>query len=184
MNTLTSCEHHLIEQCKLGNAMAQKTIFEKYSPRMLAMVARYARDKMEAEDIVMLGFLKVFSKISTFTGNGSFEGWIRRIMVNCALNLHQQNLRRINTVPIDQARNLQVGTDTSICEMQYLLAVIQSIPCNLRIPFNLFAIEGYSHKEIARELEITEALSKTRVNRARKALQAALSTDFHSVLAA
>jgi len=166
----------LITECIQGNPRAQQEIFNAYSQKMMALTSRYASDTMEAEDILMLGFKKVFDRISSYNASGSFEGWIRRIMINCAINVYQQNQRRILTQPMEETINLPGYHSTNSTDTEYLLMALQNLPGYLRGPFNLFAIEGFSHKEIAENLGISEVLSKVRVTRARKALREALSS--------
>jgi RNA polymerase sigma factor (sigma-70 family) len=177
MNISINVQTQLIAGCLAGNPGAQQAVFKAYSKKMLVLTSKYARDTMEAEDMLMLGFKKVFDRISSYNATGSFEGWIRRIMINCALNVYQQNQRLICTSPMEEAVDAPVQDASNHTDIEYLLNALQSLPTYLRISFNLFAIEGFSHKEIAENLGISEVLSKVRVNRARKALREALTSD-------
>jgi RNA polymerase sigma-70 factor (ECF subfamily) len=163
----------LIDRCAQGNSKAQQEVFEAYSAKMLSLTYRYTADTMEAEDIVMVGFNKVFDKISTYNGSGSFEGWMRKIMINSALSFYQGNQKRIRTVSLEQTPDHPIHCYNNT-DVEYLQLALKGLPEGLRIPFTLFAIEGLSHKKIALELQITETLSKVRVARARKALREAL----------
>ena len=177
MNISINVQTQLISGCVEGNPRAQQAVFKAYSKKMLELTSRYARDTMEAEDILMLGFKKVFDRISTYNASGSFEGWIRRIMINSALNVYQQNQRLICTSPMEEAINVPENYATNHTDIEYLLVALQALPTCLRTSFNLFAIEGYSHKEIAENLGISEVLSKVRVTRARKALREVLASE-------
>ena len=166
-----SSEEKIIAACKKGDHAAQKKIYEKYSARMLALCSRYITDYMEAEDTMVGGFVKVFEKISQFKSEGSFEGWIRRIMVNEAL----ANLRRKKSfhlsVSLDNSFHGTAGQINTDLEVEDLLGFVQDLPDGYRTVFNLYAIEGFSHKEIAEKLDITESTSKSQLSRARAMLQ-------------
>ncbi|MXV15254.1 RNA polymerase sigma factor [Hufsiella ginkgonis] len=163
----------LVASCREGDRKAQETIFSLFSRKMFAVCLRYCRDHDEAEDVMIMGFTKVFTRIDAYKGEGSFEGWIRRIMVNSALTEYRKNAKRMYTVDIDavQPDTEAVAYQDDTTEMKYLLSLIQGLPGHLRIAFNMFVIEGYSHKEIGEILGITEDLSKIHVFRARKQLQ-------------
>lgn len=138
---------------------------------------RYAKDRMEAEDVLQMGYVKIFQKVKEFKGEGSFEGWIRRIMVNTAIESYRKNLRTLNVVPIEDAyEQPSSGPDSyrddfGTLGMQELMKVIQKLADGYRMVFNMYAIEGYSHKEIAETLGITEGASKSQLSRARAILQ-------------
>lgn len=177
MSISITVQNKLVEGCIQGNPRAQRELYEIYSNKMLALTLRYAKDTMEAEDILMIGFKKIFDRITSYSGTGSFEGWMRRIMINCALNVYQQNQRRICTKPLEYAVEIPVYYPTNNTDTEYLIDALHSIPACLRTAFNLYAIEGFSHKEIALNLGISEVSSKVRVNRARKALREALKPE-------
>jgi RNA polymerase sigma-70 factor (ECF subfamily) len=133
---------------------------------------RYAKDRFEAEDILQIGFVKVFRKVGEFRGDGSFEGWIRRIMVNTAIESYRKNQRIMNVVDIDEVFDApQVTFDMNGLEVKDLMNLIQSLSAGYKLVFNLYAIEGYSHKEIAEQLGITEGASKSQLSRARAILK-------------
>lgn len=138
---------------------------------------RYAKDHMEAEDVMQMGYLKVFQKVKEYRGEGSFEGWMRRIMVNTAIESYRKNLRALNVVPIEDAyEHSSQGADGfrdafSSLAMQDLLKIIQKLADGYRMVFNMYIIEGYSHKEIAETLGISEGASKSQLSRARSILQ-------------
>jgi RNA polymerase sigma-70 factor (ECF subfamily) len=166
-------ELKLIEECKRGNAKYQKLLFEQYAPKMLGVCARYFQDIEEAEDALQDGFVKVFSNISAFRGEGSFEGWIRRIMVNTSINLHRKNLKHYYHLELGDKELKMVDENLSYdqLEVQDLLKLIQSLPNGYRIVFNLFEIEGYSHQEIADQLGVSVNTSKSQLLKARRKLQ-------------
>lgn len=162
----------LLDGCKKGERKAQESLYKALASRMMAVCVRYAKDTSEAEDVLQMGFLKVFQKISDYRGEGSFEGWIRRIMVNTAIETYRKNLRSLNVVDIDEVYDQPQSTfDMNKLEMDDLLKLIQQLSNGYRIVFNMYAIEGYSHKEIAKELGISEGASKSQLSRARAILK-------------
>ncbi|RZK67785.1 MAG: RNA polymerase sigma factor [Pedobacter sp.] len=162
----------LLEGCKAGNRKMQEALYMQTSSKMLAVCMRYAKDHMEAEDVLQLGYIKVFQKVKEYRGDGAFEGWIRRIMVNTAIESYRKNLRTMNVVPIEDAyEQPSTGFDFSRLGMQDLLKLIQNLADGYRVVFNMYAIEGYSHKEIAETLGISEGASKSQLSRARGILK-------------
>jgi len=156
----------------------QKALYERFASKMLGVCLRYARDKEEAEDMLQEGFIKVFVKLKEFRGDGSFEGWIRRVMVNTAINyymrfrkhLYQQDIKDIEEITEDQ----HVVFDH--LHVKDLLQLVQSLPVGYRTVFNLYEIEGYQHKEIATMMDISVSTSKTQLLHARRLLQRKLGT--------
>lgn len=166
-------EEEILEGCKANREECQKLLFEKYSRLMTGVCMRYADRYEEAQDIVQDGFIKVFKKIETFTGKGSLEGWIRKIMVNTALDhLRRTKAERFN-VSVDDVEFKLKDKQEIIASMQAddLLKIIRTLPVGYRTVFNMYAIEGYTHKEIAKELDISENTSKSQYSRARALLQ-------------
>lgn len=162
----------LLEGCKKGERKAQEGLYKALASKMMAVCVRYAKDTFEAEDILQMGFIKVFQKISEFREEGSFEGWIRRIMVNTAIETYRKNLRTLDVVDIDEVYDQPQSTfDMNKLEMDDLLKLIQQLSNGYRVVFNMYAIEGYSHKEIAKELGISEGASKSQLSRARAILK-------------
>jgi len=165
-------EEKTIDACQKGDRKAQKIIYEKYSARMLGVCNRYVADEMQAEDIMITGFLRVFDKISQFKSEGSFEGWIRKIMVNEALGYLRRNKNLNLTIALDNVNyNTIENYDGTELEVEDLLKLVNQLPDGYRTVFNLYAIEGYSHKEIAEKLGILEGTSKSQLSRARNMLQ-------------
>ncbi|EDM35992.1 putative RNA polymerase ECF-type sigma factor [Pedobacter sp. BAL39] len=161
-----------MEGCKAGNRKMQELLYKQTASKMLAICMRYAKDRMEAEDVLQVGFIKIFQKIGEYRGDGSFEGWMRRIMVNASIESYRKTLRTLNVVPIDDAFDQpSTGFDFSRLGMQDLMRIIQKLADGYRVVFNMYAIEGYSHKEIADTLGISEGASKSQLSRARAILK-------------
>ncbi|MFC0185104.1 RNA polymerase sigma-70 factor, ECF subfamily [Pseudarcicella hirudinis] len=165
-----SSEEHIVKACQQGDPKAQRRLYEKYSSKMMAVCYRYTSDEFDAEEVLIQGFMKVFEKVGTFKSEGSFEGWIRRIMVNEALMFLRQkkNFEISYDKILYEPEPEQFKTDL---EVQDLLKLIEELPPGYRTVFNLYAIEGYSHAEIAKLLGITESTSKSQLSRARVLLQ-------------
>ena len=162
----------LLEGCRKNDRKTQELLYRSLASKMLAVCVRYAKDSFEAEDILQTGFVKVFQKISEFRGDGSFEGWIRRIMVNTAIEVYRKNHRNLKMVEIDQAYDQpQSMFNMTGLETKDLLKLIRELPAGYRIIFNMYAIEGYSHKEIGEQLHISEGASKSQLSRARALLR-------------
>lgn len=166
-------EEQLIKGCRKGDRLAQKELYEKFSRKMMGVCLRYANDRETARDLLQDGFVKVYTNIDSYSGMGSFEGWMRRIFVNCAL----ENLRKSDVLKeatdLDSSSDL-IEPDASVIEhlsAQELMSLIQELPPGFKAVFNLFAIEGYSHKEIGDMLHITESTSRSQYTRARQLLQ-------------
>ena len=169
----------MVKACADGNAVAQQKLFDLYSKKMMGVCLRYAEDGMEAQDILQEGFIKVFDAIKSFSHSGSLEGWIRRIMVNTALDNIRRNKSRRFAVNIDDVE-YTLKEEAGVVEhysAQHLLDMVHQMPDGYRVIFNLYAIEGYSHKEIAKKLDISESTSKSQYSRARAYLQKALDKE-------
>lgn len=166
----------LINGCVKGDAKAQRMLFDRFAPKMLAVCMRYTSDQMEAEDILQEGFIKIFNKLSDFKMDGSLEGWIRRIMVNTSIDNIRKNKRIKEEANIDDVgykiSDEMLPSDDIMAED--LMKLIMEMPEGYKVVFNLFAIEGYSHKEIADTLNISENTSKSQYSRARAYLRTQL----------
>ncbi len=170
-----AADHELIEGCKKHDRHAQRFLYEHFAGKMHALCCRYIKDKMEAEDVLVTSFTKIFDRIGQFKNEGSFEGWIRRIVVNESLSYLRRNKSMYLEMDIEAAdREPDYERLESQLEADDLLKLISDLPAGYRIVFNLYAIDGYSHKEIAEQLGITESTSKSQLSRARVALQKAL----------
>ena len=168
----SSTEESLISGCRKKHRQAQRDVYNWLAPKMLAICRRYIRDVNEAESIMITGFMKVLDKIEQYSGEGSFEGWVRRIMVNESLLYIRKNKGMYIEVDIEYADtepNYELASEN--LEVDDLLNLINGLPIGYRTVFNMFAIEGYSHKEIAESLAISENTSKSQLSRARKMLQ-------------
>lgn len=165
-------EEDLVKGCRDNKSLAQRLVYERYAGKMLALCLRYIRDHSEAEEVMIGGFTKVFSKIDQFKGDGSFEGWIRKIMVNESLIYLRKNKSMYLEVDIGEAdREPDFQNLETSLEAEDLMKMIQELPVGYRTVFNLYAIEGFSHKEIAAQLGININTSKSQLSRARKILQ-------------
>lgn len=164
----------LIAECVKGNAKAQKALFDKYASKMLAVCMRYFSNQMEAEDVLQDGFVKVFNNLDKYDDRGVFEGWMRRIFVNTALDELRRRKMQFSEEDIgDISYKIEPAskrTDDNILA-EDLMKLVRAMPEGYRIIFNLFAIEGYSHKEIAQQLNIEESTSKSQYFRARAFLR-------------
>lgn len=167
-------EQQLIEGCKAGECWAQKAIYESYAPVMLGVCVRYLGEKEAAKDALQEGFIKLFGNIGTFAGTGNFGGWARRIFVNACLEQIRKNQAYNLTDTIENHLHaLAEEEDSGVrgLSAEELLFCITKLPKTHRAVFNLFAIEGYSHREIAEMLQITESTSRTLFSRARGMLK-------------
>jgi RNA polymerase sigma factor (sigma-70 family) len=162
----------LMEGCKAGNRKMQELLYKQTCAKMLGVCMRYAKDRMEAEDSLQMGYIKIFQKVTEYRGDGSFEGWMRRIMVNTAIESYRKNIKSMNVVPIEDAHDQPAtGFDFSRLGMQDLMRLIQNLADGYRMVFNMYVIEGYAHKEIAEMLGISEGASKSQLSRARTILK-------------
>jgi RNA polymerase sigma factor (sigma-70 family) len=172
-------EEKLIEGCIEGNRYAQKMLFEKYRSLMFAICMRYAKSKNEAEDVMIEGFMKIYSSLNDFKRKGSFEGWLKRIMVNAAINNYRSNLKHYYNSTIDDDNFLELKDEKDNFKTnysaEYLINLIQGLPDGYRMVFNLYEIEGYSHKEIAEIMNISISTAKTQLFYAKKTLQKKLT---------
>jgi len=163
----------LVKRCKANERKAQEMLYKQFASKMLGVCLRYATDRMEAEDMLQNGFIKVFNKIADYRGDGSFEGWMRRIMVHSSIEYYRKYHKMVQLVDIeDAAGHTSVDAQaTSTLAANELMALIQQLAPGYRIVFNLYAIEGYSHREIAEITGISEGASKSQLSRARSVLK-------------
>jgi len=169
-------EAQLISALQRADARAQRAVYERYASKMLAVCVRYVTNRGEAEEVLMDGFMRIFERIDQYKGAGSFEGWVRRIMINEALMHLRKNKHWREEVALDET---PIEADVTWADEQLmakdLLQLLQQLPEGYRMVFNLYAIEGYNHAEIAETLDITESTSKSQLHRARATLQRLLS---------
>lgn len=167
-------ENELIDGCRKGDRAFQKALYERYCRKMLVVCLRYSKTTAEAEDILQEAFVKVFNALKDFRQESKLETWITRIMVNTALNAQR---RKLYLYPMVDVQEIDVpDTELSVSGINFnqLLEMIQTLPHGCQIVFNLFAIEGFSHKEIAERLGISEGTSKSQFARAKSLMQAKL----------
>lgn len=159
-----------------NNAAAQEAFYYRYSPRMLGVCYRFAKNREDAEDMLQEGFIKIFSQLQFYRGEGSLEGWIRRVVVHTCINILKKNKKFSDTVDIMYATNLHSHADMlpSIMQAKQIVECIRLLPLGYRTVLNLYAIEGYSHKEIGMLLEIGESTSRSQYTRAKAMLEEVL----------
>jgi RNA polymerase sigma factor (sigma-70 family) len=166
-------EEAILQGCLNNHAVAQKELYNRYSPKMLAVCYRFAHNREDAEDMLQEGFIKVFSQIHTFRNQGAFEGWVRRIIVHTCINNLKKNKKFNESVDIIHATSVQVREESvpSIVQAKQVVECIRLLPIGYRTVLNLYAIEGYSHKEIADMLDVEESTSRSQYTRARQMLE-------------
>ncbi|MBA2745884.1 MAG: RNA polymerase sigma factor [Flavisolibacter sp.] len=166
-------EEAILQGCVNNNAAAQKALYEKFSAKMLVVCYRYAHHREDAEDMLQEGFIKIFSQIHTFESRGALEGWIRRIVVHTCINNLKKNKRFNESVDIIHANGLQVRGESipSIIQAKEVVECIRMLPLGYRTVLNLYAIEGFSHREIAGMLDIEESTSRSQYTRAKAMLE-------------
>lgn len=165
-------ERQLIEGCKKGDRNCEYQLFRQYGGTLLSVCRRYARNEQEAEDWLQDGFIRIFDKLDQYRFEGSFEGWMRRVVVTTALKKFQKKsfkneiagMEFVPDTPVEPTVFSNLGTET-------LMEMISKLPDGYRVVFNLFAIEGYSHREIAQELGIEDSTSRSQLTKARRLLQ-------------
>lgn len=170
-------EQELIDGCRKGKRSYQKALYERYCRKMLVVCLRYSKTTAEAEDVLQEAFVKVFQGLKDFRQESKLETWITRIMVNTALNLQRKKLYLFPMVDVEGLDLQQDEVSISGIHFTQLLEMIQSLPQGCQIVFNLFAIEGYNHKEIATLLGISEGTSKSQYARARSLMQQKLLNE-------
>ncbi len=169
-------DKNIIDDCIDGKRHAQNKLYKKYASAMLGLCLRYAKNKDEAEDILQEGFIKVFLNIKGFRKEGSFEGWIKRIMINTAITHNKQNLKHQYQTDINEieeshvVEELKKDDDTIKLPRAKLMEIIQSLPDGYKMVFNLYIFEQYTHKEIGEMLGISDNTSKSQLSKARRLL--------------
>ena len=166
-------EKELIERCLEKDPRAQEWLYKQYSRPMYGICLRFARNTLEADDILQEGFIRVFTGLKDFRNEGSLEGWIRRTIVNTAINYYRSKQNEWNETTIEKAESFQSVAEDILQQISVsdLLQLIQQLPEGYRMVFNLHIIDGYTHQEIAEMLNISENTSKSQLSRARAALQ-------------
>lgn len=164
----------IIEGCTKHDRKAQQLLYDKYSRFLLGVCLRYASDKAEAEDILQDSFLKIFFNIKDYSGTGSFIGWLRKVVVNTAITHYHKNLKYRYHVEIEEFVSTETGVmsfEENYFTSDELYMVLNELPTGYRMVFNLYAVEGYKHKEIAEMLGIDTNTSKSQYSRAKAAIR-------------
>jgi RNA polymerase sigma-70 factor (ECF subfamily) len=166
-------EEIMLQGCLNNLATAQEALYNQFSPRMLGVCYRYARNREDAEDMLQEGFIKVYSQIHQFRGSGALEGWIRRIIVHTCINVIKRNKKFSDSVDLIHASSIQINENNipSMLQAKQVVECIRLLPIGYRTVLNLYAIEGFSHKEIGAILDIEESTSRSQYTRARALLE-------------
>ncbi len=165
-------EYNLIKNCLSGKREAQKGFYDRFAASMFGVCLRYAHDYQQAEDLLQEGFIKVFNNLDKYRGDGSFEGWIRRIFVNTAIEHFRKSQHMLPVHDLQIVNNLNVQNEAlTNLAVETLMGFIRALSPGYKTVFNLYAIEGYSHREISEILGISEGTSKSQLARARYILQ-------------
>ena len=166
-------EEAILKGCLNNDNTAQRELYNRYSPKMLAVCYRFAHNREDAEDMLQEGFIKVFLQMHTFENRGAFEGWIRRIVVHTCINNLKKNKKFNESVDIIHATGVLVREDSvpAIIQAKQVVECIRMLPIGYRTVLNLYAVEGYSHREISNMLDIEESTSRSQYTRAKAMLE-------------
>jgi RNA polymerase sigma factor (sigma-70 family) len=166
-------EEQMLTGSVRNNAAAQEAFYDRFSPRMLGVCYRFAKSREDAEDMLQEGFIKIFTQLNQYRNEGSLEGWIRRVIVHTCINTLKKNKKFNDTVDITYAQGFHTNEDLvpSLLQAKQIVEYIRSLPLGYRTVLNLYAIEGYSHKEIGVMLEIGESTSRSQYTRAKAMLE-------------
>ena len=166
-------EEAILKGCLQNDPAAQRELYNRYSPKMLSVCYRFAHNREDAEDMLQEGFIKIFSQMHTFGNRGAFEGWIRRIIVHTCINILKKNKKFNESVDIIHATGAMVREESvpSIVQAKQIVECIRMLPIGYRTVLNLYAIEGYSHREIGQMLDIEESTSRSQYTRAKAMLE-------------
>lgn len=178
LKPLSKQDFAIIEGCKKQDGSSQKKLYQQFAGRMMVICMRYASSTQEAEDILQEGFIRIFKYIKDFRGEALISTWMTRIMVNTALNAKRKKLYMLPMHDVENA-GLHEAEEISLSSfhLSELLSMVQALPEGCRVIFNMYAIEGYTHKEIAEMLNISEGTSKSQYARARQLLQKSLNRE-------
>ena len=166
-------EEAILKGCLQNDPTAQRELYNRYSPKMLSVCYRFAHNREDAEDMLQEGFIKIFSQMHTFGNRGAFEGWVRRIIVHTCINILKKNKKFNESVDIIHATGAMVREESvpSIVQAKQIVECIRMLPIGYRTVLNLYAIEGYSHREIGMMLDIEESTSRSQYTRAKAMLE-------------
>jgi len=160
----------LINKCKRKDIKAQSEIYQLFSGKLFALCLKYSRNYQEAQDNLQNGFIIIFDKIEQYKYKGSFEGWLKRVIINTALQTYREK-NVLNLVTEEIPEEVEIEIDEEQVSLDFLLKLIQELPDRYRMVFNLYVLDGYPHKEIANMLSISEGTSKSNLSRARVILR-------------
>jgi RNA polymerase sigma factor (sigma-70 family) len=166
-------EEQMLAGCLQNDAASQDALYSRFSPRMLGVCYRFAKNREDAEDMLQEGFIKVFSQMHQYRSEGALEGWIRRIIVHTCINALKKNKKFSDSVDITYAGNIGIREEAipSIMQAKEVVECIRTLPLGYRTVLNLYAIEGYSHREIGNMLDIEESTSRSQYTRAKSMLE-------------
>ena len=166
-------EEQMLAGTLKNNAAAQEALYDRYSPRMLAVCYRFAKSREDAEDMLQEGFIKIYTQLHQYRNEGALEGWIRRIIVHTCINVLKKNKKFFETVDLIHANAFHTKDDMvpSIIQAKQVVECIRMLPLGYKTVLNLYAIEGYSHKEIGKMLDIEESTSRSQYTRAKAMLE-------------
>jgi RNA polymerase sigma factor (sigma-70 family) len=169
-------EEQMLAGAVRNNAAAQEALYNRFSPRMLGVCYRFAKSREDAEDMLQEGFIKVFTQLYQYRNEGALEGWIRRIIVHTCINVLKKNKKFADSVDLIHAHSIQIKEDMipSIIQAKQVVECIRLLPLGYKTVLNLYAIEGYSHKEIGGLLGIEESTSRSQYTRAKAMLEEVL----------
>ena len=171
-------DQEIIKGCSRNDRKAQKALYDRYAPRLMAVCRRYTRSQPEAEDVLQESFVKIFRSIENFRGESRLDYWMKRIVVNTALN---QQRSKLYLFPMVDVEDIDLRSEAELplsnFKLNDLLNMISRLPDGCRVIFNLYAVEGYNHREIAEMLEISEGTSKSQYARARQLLRDMLKKE-------
>ena len=166
-------EQAIIQGCLHKNPLSQRELYNHFSPKMLSLCYRFSGSRDDAEDMLQEGFIRLFSQLHTYVGKGAFEGWVRRIIVHTCINFLKKHKRFNDSIDIEYAGDISEREESlaSIMQGRQIMDCIRQLPVGYRTVLNLYAIEGYSHKEIGEMLEIGESTSRSQCTRAKSMLE-------------
>jgi len=173
----------LIIKCIREDEIAQRRLYSRFAPLLFGICMRFAKNRQEAEDILQEGFIKIFKNLKTFRNEGVLEAWMRRVIINTAINLYKKKIPNFQDIDFERWKNRGVKND-AIDNLSHaeIMKFIQELPHGYRVVFNMNVIEGYTHKEISEKLNISVNTSKSQLSRARKVLQNKISKNLNRSL--
>ena len=177
-------DEQLVKLCLQGNNSAQERLYNLFAPKMWTVCLRYMKNEEEAQDVLQMGFVKVFKNLQTFNQSGSLDGWIRKIIINTALDNIRKNKKFENNIQWDAISYQQEDNAGNVLHKlaaEDLMQLINELPTGFKTVFNLYAIEGYSHKEIAQMLNVTESTSKSQYSRAKALLRKIIKEKYADI---